>query len=96
MSLTLLEPEVEGSEVYFSVVIDSSWGTKILSNSESLNMRVNGVILEGDPIETSQGRWRPNYLDMAGRNRWGRIRRSKRSKWSLQEGDSILSGTCNV
>ena len=35
MSLTLLEPEVEGSEVYFSVVLDSSWGTKILSYIEN-------------------------------------------------------------
>jgi hypothetical protein len=41
LSLTLQDPEVEGSEVYFSVVIDSYWGTKILSNSDSLNMRVN-------------------------------------------------------
>ena len=55
VSLTLLEPEIDGSEVYFSIVIESYWGTKILSNSESLNMRVNGVLVSGDPIDTSQG-----------------------------------------
>jgi hypothetical protein len=53
--LTLLEPEVEGSEVYFSVVIDSNWGMDILSKSESLEMFVGTTILTGDPIETSQG-----------------------------------------
>jgi hypothetical protein len=92
MSLTLLEPEVEGSEVYFSVVIDSSWGTKILSNSESLNMRVNGVILEGDPIETSQGdgvRITWTWLDATG----GEESVEAKVEMVLQEGDSILSGT---
>lgn len=92
MSLTLLEPEVEGSEVYFSVVIDSSWGTKILSNSESLNMRVNGVLLEGDPIETSQGdgvRITWTWLDATG----GEESVEAKVEMVLQEGDSILSGT---
>ena len=92
MSLTLLEPEVEGSEVYFSVVIDSSWGTKILSNSESLNMRVNGVILEGDPIETSQGdgvRITWTWLDATG----GEESVEAKVEMVLQEGDNILSGT---
>ena len=92
MSLTLLEPEVEGSEVYFSVVIDSSWGTKILSNSESLNMRVNGVLLEGDPIETSQGdgvRITWTWLDASG----GEESVEAKVEMVLQDGDSILSGT---
>ncbi len=92
MSLTLLEPEVEGSEVYFSVVIDSSWDTKILSNSESLNMRVNGILLEGDPIETSQGdgvRITWTWLDATG----GEESVEAKVEMVLQEGDSILSGT---
>jgi len=92
MSLTLLQPEVEGSEVYFSVVIDSSWGTKILSNSESLNMRVNGIILEGDPIETSQGdgvRITWTWLDASG----GEESVEAKVELILQEGDSMLSGT---
>ena len=29
VSLTLLDPEIDGSEVYFSIVIESYWGTKI-------------------------------------------------------------------
>tara|TARA_B110000902_G_scaffold92408_1_gene109679 strand:- start:30 stop:2069 length:2040 start_codon:yes stop_codon:yes gene_type:complete len=53
--LTLLEPEVEGSEVYFSVVIDSNWGMDMLSKSESLEMKVGGTALTGDPIETTLG-----------------------------------------
>lgn len=55
MDLTLLEPEVEGSDVYFSVVIDSNWGMDILSKSDSLEMKIAGSALSGDPIETTQG-----------------------------------------
>jgi len=53
--LTLLEPEVEGSEVYFSVVIDSNWGMDVLSKSDSLEMRVGGTVLDDDPILTTLG-----------------------------------------
>lgn len=55
LDLTLLEPEVEGSEVYFSVVIDSNWGMDMLSKSESLEIFVGGTALTGDPIETTSG-----------------------------------------
>ena len=55
LDLTLLEPEVEGSEVYFSVVIDSNWGMDMLSKSESLEILVGGTALTGDPIETTSG-----------------------------------------
>ena len=53
LELTLLEPEIEGSEVYFSVLIDSNWGMDVLSKSDSLEMLVGGVALTGDPIETT-------------------------------------------
>lgn len=55
LDLTLLEPEVEGSEVYFSVVIESNWGMDMLSKSASLEMLVEGIALSGDPIETTSG-----------------------------------------
>ena len=55
LDLTLLEPEVEGSEVYFSVVIDSNWGMDMLSKSESIGVFVDGTALTGDPIETTSG-----------------------------------------
>jgi len=55
LDLTLLEPEVEGSEVYFSVLIDSNWGMDMLSKSDSLEMFVGGTALTGDPIETTLG-----------------------------------------
>ena len=51
--LILAEPEVEGSDVYFSVLIDSNWGMDMLSKSNSLEILVNGQSLSGDPIETS-------------------------------------------
>jgi hypothetical protein len=91
VSLTLLEPEVEGSEVYFSVVIDSYWGTKILSNSESLNMRVNGVLVSGDPIETSQGdgvRITWTWLEATG----GEETVEAKVELMLQPGDPTVTG----
>ncbi len=92
LSLTLQDPEVEGSEVYFSVVIDSYWGTKILSNSDSLNMRVNGNLLSGDPIETSQGdgvRVTWTWLDAAG----GEETVNAQVELVLQAGGATLSGS---
>ena len=55
-------------------------------------MRVNGVILEGDPIETSQGdgvRITWTWLDATG----GEESVEAKVEMVLQEGDSILSGT---
>ena len=52
--LTLLEPEVEGSEVYFSVVLNSNWGMDLYSNT-ALVMLVEGSVVGGDPIETTLG-----------------------------------------
>ena len=94
LSLTLLDPEVEGSEVYFSVVIESYWGTKILSNSESLNMRVNGALVSGDPIETSQGdgvRITWTWLEAAG----GEQTVEAQVELILQQGASTLSGSAS-
>lgn len=94
LSLTLQDPEVEGSEVYFSVVIDSYWGTKILSNSDSLNMRVNGNLLSGDPIETSQGdgvRVTWTWLDAAG----GEETVDAQVELVLQVGGATLSGSAS-
>ena len=94
LSLTLQDPEVEGSEVYFSVVIDSYWGTKILSNSDSLDMRVNGNLLSGDPIETSQGdgvRVTWTWLDAAG----GEETVTAQVELVLQAGGATLSGSAS-
>ena len=94
LSLTLQDPEIEGSEVYFSVVIDSYWGTKILSNSESLNMRVNGNLLSGDPIETSQGdgvRVTWTWLEAAG----GEETVDAQVELVLQAGGATLSGSAS-
>jgi hypothetical protein len=94
LSLTLQDPEVEGSEVYFSVVIDSYWGTKILSNSDSLDMRVNGNLLSGDPIETSQGdgvRVTWTWLDAAG----GEETVNAQVELVLQAGGATLSGSAS-
>ena len=55
LELKLLDPEIEGSDVYLPLIIDSAWGMETLSHSDSITMKVNGIILTGDPIETAVG-----------------------------------------
>jgi len=55
LELKLLDPEIEGSDVYLPLIIDSPWGMDTLAHSESVVMKVNGIVLGGDPIETRVG-----------------------------------------
>ena len=51
----MVEPEVEGSDVYLAVRLDSPWGLTTLAMAESITLKVNGVPVSGDPIETAVG-----------------------------------------
>ena len=55
LELKLLDPEIEGSDVYLPLIIDSPWGMETLAHSDSITMKVNGIALTGDPIETGVG-----------------------------------------
>ena len=55
LDILMLEPEVEGSDVYLAVRLDSPWGLTTLALAESINLRVNGQEVTGDPIETASG-----------------------------------------
>ncbi|MEJ6530504.1 MAG: hypothetical protein QNL81_02850, partial [Euryarchaeota archaeon] len=55
LELKLLDPEIEGSDVYLPLIIDSPWGMETLAYSDSITMKVNGMTLTGDPIETAVG-----------------------------------------
>ena len=55
LELKLLDPEIEGSDVYLPLIIDSPWGMETLAHSDSITMKVNGMTLTGDPIETAVG-----------------------------------------
>ena len=55
LELKLLDPEIEGSDVYLALIIDSPWGMETLAHSDSITMKVNGMTLTGDPIETGVG-----------------------------------------
>ena len=55
LELKLLDPEIEGSDVYLPLIIDSPWGMETLAHSDSITMKVNGMTLTGDPIETGVG-----------------------------------------
>ena len=53
LDILMLEPEVEGSDVYLAVRLDSTWGLSTLALSESISLKVNGMAVGGDPIETA-------------------------------------------
>ena len=55
LDILMLEPEVEGSDVYLAVRLDSPWGLTTLALAESISLRVNGREVTGDPIETASG-----------------------------------------
>ena len=53
LDIWMMEPEIEGSDVYLAVRLDSPWGLSTLSLSESISLLVNGQRVTGDPIETA-------------------------------------------
>ena len=55
MDIFMVEPEVEGSDVYLAVRLDSPWGLSTLAIAESIVLKVNGIPVSGDPIETAVG-----------------------------------------
>ena len=55
MELSIDEPQVEGGDVYLSAVIDSPFGLDALAYSDSIEMFVDGLKVDGDPIETKRG-----------------------------------------
>ena len=55
MELSIDEPQVEGGDVYLSAVIDSPFGLDALAYSDSIEMLVDGLKVDGDPIETKRG-----------------------------------------
>ncbi|MDE0557458.1 MAG: hypothetical protein OSB30_03170 [Candidatus Poseidoniaceae archaeon] len=55
LELKLLDPEIEGSNVYLPLIIDSPWGMETLAHSDSITLKVNGIEMTDDPIETAVG-----------------------------------------
>lgn len=53
--LIVEDPIVEGSDIYIPVKIDSPFGLDALAYSDSIELRVNNIVVEGDPIETKSG-----------------------------------------
>ena len=54
MELSIDEPEVEGGDIYLSAIIDSPFGLDALAYSDSIEMFVDGLKVDGDPIETKR------------------------------------------
>ncbi len=55
MELSVDEPQIEGGDIYLSAVIDSPFGLDALAYSDSIEMYVDGLKVDGDPIETKRG-----------------------------------------
>ena len=55
LDILMVEPEVEGSDVYLAVRLDSPWGLSTLAMADSITLKVNGQPVSGDPIETAVG-----------------------------------------
>ena len=55
LDILMVTPEIEGSDVYLAVRLDSPWGLSTLALAESITLRVNGNPVSGDPIETASG-----------------------------------------
>ena len=55
MELSIDEPIIEGGDIYLSAVIDSPFGLDALAYSDSIEMFVDGLKVDGDPIETKRG-----------------------------------------
>ncbi len=55
VSLRLEEPVSDGMEVYLSMIVASPFGQMTAAHANTLELRVNGGMVSGDPIVTSSG-----------------------------------------
>ncbi len=55
LELTLEEPIIDGSDIYLPVKIDSPFGIDTLAYSNSIELRVNNILISGNPVETQNG-----------------------------------------
>ena len=53
--LIIEDPIVEGSDIYIPVKIDSPFGLDALAYSDSIELRVNNIVVQGNPVETKSG-----------------------------------------
>jgi len=55
LDLTLEEPIIDGSDIYLPVKIDSPFGLDTLAYSNAIELRVNNILISGNPVETQSG-----------------------------------------
>lgn len=55
LDLTLEDPIIDGSDIYLPVRIDSPFGLDTLTYSSSIELRVNNILIAGNPVETQNG-----------------------------------------
>ena len=57
VDLLVEEPLTDGMEVYLSMIVASPFGQMTSAHANTLEMRVNGALVSGDPIVTSSGEY---------------------------------------
>lgn len=55
LDLTIEDPIIDGSDIYLPVKIDSPFGLDTLAYSSSIELRVNNILISGNPVETQSG-----------------------------------------
>ena len=92
VSLRLDEPITDGMEVYLSMIVASPFGQMTAAHANTLELRVNGGMVSGDPIVTSSGDFvRLTWTWIAITS--GEQQISVEASIQIQSGTPIQSGT---
>ena len=92
VSLRLDEPITDGMEVYLSMIVASPFGQMTAAHANTLELRVNGGMVSGDPIVTSSGDFvRLTWTWIATTS--GEQTISVEASIQIQSGTPIQSGT---
>ena len=92
VSLRLDEPITDGMEVYLSMIVASPFGQMTAAHANTLELRVNGGMVSGDPIVTSSGDFvRLTWTWIATTS--GEQQISVEASIQIQSGTPIQSGT---
>ena len=92
VDLLVEEPVTEGMEAYLSMIVASPFGQMTAAHSNTLEMRVNGGLVSGDPIVTSSGDYvRLTWTWVASNSGVQQI--TIEASIQIQAGKPVLSGS---
>ena len=92
VDLLVEKPVTEGMEAYLSMIVASPFGQMTAAHSNTLEMRVNGGLVSGDPIVTSSGDYvRLTWTWVASNSGVQQI--TIEASIQIQAGKPVLSGS---